>query len=68
LTARLINNPTGPVAVISSDDPDRDYFNVAAGVVASLAGGTTVALEYETVLGLEDITNHIIRARLRVSF
>jgi uncharacterized protein with beta-barrel porin domain len=68
LTARLINNPTGPVAVISSDDPDRDYFNVAAGVVAALTGGTTVALEYETVLGLEDITNHIIRARLRVNF
>jgi outer membrane lipase/esterase len=68
LNARLINDPTGRVAVIRSDAPDRNYFNLAAGVVAALAGGTSVGLEYETVLGLKDITNHIPRARLRVSF
>lgn len=68
LTARLINDPTNRTAVIRSDNPDRDYFNVAAGVVAALAGGTSVALEYETVLGLRDVTNHIVRARLRVRF
>jgi outer membrane lipase/esterase len=68
LTARFINDPSGRVAVIRSDDPDRNYFNLAAGVVAALVGGATVGLEYETVLGLKDITNHIVRARLRVSF
>jgi outer membrane lipase/esterase len=68
VTATLINDPTSPGVVIRSDKPDRNYFNVAAGVVAALTGGTSVGLEYETVLGLKDITNHIVRARLRLSF
>jgi outer membrane lipase/esterase len=68
LSARLINDPSGRVAVFNSDDPDRDYFNVSAGVVATLTGGTSVSLEYETVLGLRDISYHQVRSRLRVSF
>jgi outer membrane autotransporter protein len=68
LTARFINAPSGSVAAFPTDAPDRDYCDFAVGVVATFAGRATVALEYETLLGLKSITNNIMHGRLRIPF
>lgn len=68
LRARLVNDPSGDSAVIESDAPDGDYFFVATGLLAALPNGATTALEYQTVLGLAEVTHHVLQLRLRVPF
>lgn len=64
------NFVTAPAAtqVIPTDDPDRDYFNLGVGLLGVFSEDASVFLEYQTVLGLEDITNHIVRAQVRLNF
>ncbi|MBB3189547.1 autotransporter outer membrane beta-barrel domain-containing protein [Halomonas cerina] len=68
LEARLVNDPSDDIEVVVSDDPDRDYFTVSTGLTGALPGGSTASLEYQTVLGLDDVSHHILQARLRMSF
>lgn len=68
LEARLVNDPSGDVAVLESEDPDRDYFFLATGVLAVLPGGASLAAEYQTVLGLAEVTHHVVQLRARLAF
>jgi outer membrane autotransporter protein len=43
-----------------TNDPDRDFFNVGAGLSATFRGGVLAFFYYETVLGLDDVTAHSI--------
>jgi outer membrane lipase/esterase len=68
ITARYANDPFNTSFAISSDDPDRDYVAVAAGASAVLRRGVSAFLNYETVLGLRDVTHHAFTGGLRVEF
>jgi uncharacterized protein YhjY with autotransporter beta-barrel domain len=67
ITARFVHDPGFPETNgqqtqinYTTDDPDRDFFNVGAGLSATFRGGVAAFVYYETVLGLEDVTAHNI--------
>lgn len=48
-----------------TEEPDRDYFTVGAGLTAALADGrAALALDYEALLGHDFINGHLIRLQL----
>jgi len=66
--ARFVNDPMNIPLVLVTEDPDRDFVNVGAGLSAVFPRGKSAFLYYETVLGLKDITAHNIVAGIRLSF
>lgn len=54
--------------VIPTDDPDRDYFDLGAGLSTVFPGGIQCFLDYSTVLGYDDLSVHRITAGLRLEF
>jgi outer membrane autotransporter protein len=53
---------------ISNSVPDRDYFNLGGSLAATLPGGNAAFLRYETRLGQQTISSHIVEAGVRISF
>ena len=71
IKAHFVHDPTPDDATeirLATDDPDRDFFNVAAGVVAAFRQGISAFVQYETILGLDDITVHHVALGLRAEF
>jgi outer membrane autotransporter protein len=68
INARFLNDPTGGTFNVGTDDPDRDYFNLGAGVSAVLGLGRSAFIYYETSAGRDDITEHSIAGGLRFEF
>lgn len=53
---------------IEGDDPDRDYFNLGAGLIGVLSNGMMTFVEYRGVVGYDDLTRHTVSAGLRIEF
>jgi len=53
---------------VSTDAPDRDYFNLAASLAITLPEGRSAFLRYESRLGQTDIISHTIEASVRIPF
>jgi outer membrane autotransporter protein len=51
-----------------NDPPDRDYFNIGAGVVFVMPGGFSPFVNYRTLLGYKDHSSHTVTAGLRFAF
>ena len=72
ISAFFVNDPSpgaGTQVRLKTDRPDRDFFNLSAGISATFPRGISVFVNYETVLGLEDVTAHnVVFAGLRVEF
>jgi outer membrane autotransporter protein len=49
-----------------TDAPDRDFFNIAAGVSAVLRRGLSAFVQYQTVIGLADVKSHHVALGLRI--
>lgn len=54
--------------VIPTDDPDRDFFNLAVGLSAVLPGGWQGFFDYSTLLGYDDLELHRFVVGLRWEF
>lgn len=54
--------------LIPTDDPDRDFFNLGAGILAALPNGLQLFLDYTTILGYEDLSLHRFVGGLRLEF
>jgi outer membrane autotransporter protein len=67
-TARFVHDPSSVPINITTDDPDRNYFNLGAGLSAVFQGGKSAFLYYETVLGLDDVTAHNLVVGARLEF
>ena len=65
---RFVNDPAGTAFAIPSEDPDRNFFTLGLGVSGVFARGVSDFLNYETVLGMKDVSNHIISAGLRMEW
>ena len=52
---------------VQTEEPDRDFFVVSLSLSAVLRGGNQVFLNYDTLLGYRDITNHIFTFGVRFS-
>jgi outer membrane lipase/esterase len=69
--SRFVNDPTPSAATTiqwGTDAPDRDFFNLGAGVAATFARGISAFVYYETVLDLRDVTQHRVAGGVRVEF
>ena len=53
------------VYVLDGDGPDTDYFNVGAGLVFLLTNGWMPFVDYQVMLGVDDIEQWRITAGLR---
>lgn len=69
ITAQFLGAPTGlGTFAIATASPDRNYFNLGGSVSATFAEGRSAFLRYETRLGQQDISNHIVELGVRVPF
>lgn len=68
ITAKYARDPFNIFFSIPTDDPDRDFAALAAGLAGQFKGGVAAFLNYETVLGLRDVTAHTFTAGVRIEF
>jgi len=54
--------------VIQSGQPDRDYVNLGASLAATLPGGGSAFLRYDTRLGQSYVSNHIVEVGVKIPF
>jgi outer membrane autotransporter protein len=63
----LVADP-GTTVSIRTQDPDRDYFRLGAGMSATFRGGIAAFLFYDTVVGRANFTNHGFTGGIRFEF
>jgi outer membrane autotransporter protein len=68
VTATVISDPANTPIFLETDQPDRDYFNLGAGVSAVFQRNVAAFVYYETVLALQDVTAHKIAVGVRLAF
>ena len=69
LKSEYIHAPGATVFLVNeTDDPDRDYVGLAAGLSAVFKNGVQAFVQGETTLGLEDIDAYYISGGLRLEF
>lgn len=70
ITARFVNgiDDVDNLIVIPTDDPDRDYYRLGAGCSAVLPHGVSAFASYETLIGLADISSHLVTIGMRYEF
>lgn len=67
-TEQPVGNSTGATFTITTDVPDRDWFTIGGGLSAVFAGGMSIFIDYETVIGFADVSDHSITAGARIEF
>jgi outer membrane lipase/esterase len=50
------------------DSPDRNYFNLGAGLAVTLPMGWSAFASYDTLLGLDDVSSHTVTLGARLEF
>ncbi|MGI9305069.1 MAG: autotransporter outer membrane beta-barrel domain-containing protein [Gammaproteobacteria bacterium] len=68
IVARYVNDPRNNEFVAKTDPGDENYLTLGLGASALFKGGTQAFLDYETLLGLEDITDHLLTLGIRHEF
>jgi outer membrane autotransporter protein len=68
ISARFVSDPTTTPILLETDNPDRDYFNLGAGVSAVFQRNVSAFAYYETVLALRDVTAHNVTVGIRLAF
>ena len=68
INAQFVNDPFQTGFRFQTDRLDRNYGAVGAGVSAVLRRGVSAFVNYETIVGLEDVTNHSVTGGARLEF
>src|SRR5712691_1865223 len=68
ISARFVNDPLQTGFRFQTDRLDRNYGAVGAGVSTVLRSGVSAFVNYETVVGLQDVTNHSVTGGARLEF
>jgi outer membrane lipase/esterase len=68
VSAQFVNDPFQTGFRFQTDRLDRNYGAVGAGVSTVLSRGVSVFVNYETVVGLQDVTNHSVTGGARLEF
>ncbi|MBX9962615.1 MAG: autotransporter outer membrane beta-barrel domain-containing protein [Burkholderiales bacterium] len=68
LTGSLLADPVRTLFAIPTDNPDKTYFNVGAGVAAQFANGRAAFINYEGMFGRSQMTNHAVVVGGRLEF
>jgi outer membrane lipase/esterase len=67
LSGILISSP-GTTFSLTTQDPDRDYFRLGAGMSATFRRGVAAFLFYDAVVGRANFTNHGFTGGIRFEF
>ncbi|MFQ4142359.1 autotransporter domain-containing protein [Chlorogloeopsis sp. ULAP02] len=67
ITTELVTQPGIPMRA-KTNEPDRNYFKLAAGAQIILSENFTGAIDYETAIGLENVSDNTIRGEIRYQF
>lgn len=65
---RYVNDPRNNIYSSQTDTPERDFLNISAGLSADLKYGFQTFFDYETILGIDDISTHKFSAGVRMEF
>ena len=68
ITGRFVNDTSGTTFTLLTDPPDRNYFNVGAGLIAVLTDAATGFFRYQGLFGYEDLDVHAFEVGVRLSF
>ncbi len=68
IEARFLSDPANSVFSVGTDEPDRDFFNIGAGVSGAFKNGKSAFLYWESVLDRDDISQYSITGGVRVEF
>lgn len=68
LTAQFVNDPQRQPIRFTTDGPDRNYANIGVALSATFRGGIAAFIDYETVLGLANVSRHDITLGIRGEF
>ncbi len=66
IAAQFAYDPTRTSFNITSDSPDRDYFNLGLGVTAVFADGRSGFFHYESRLGQNNVRQYWINGGIRI--
>lgn len=64
ITGFVTSNPATALS-ITTNKPDRDYFNLGTGVTSTFKHGITAFFYYEAVVGRDDFTKHSFTGGVR---
>lgn len=65
---RLAGDPSVGKFAFQNDPPDRNYFNLGAGVALQLARGIAPFINYRALVGYNEQSSHRVTAGLRIEF
>jgi outer membrane lipase/esterase len=68
INGSLVADPLGTTFGAQTNNPDRNYVNLATGVTGTFQRGVSAFAHYETVLGRANVTNHSFTAGIRFQF
>jgi uncharacterized protein with beta-barrel porin domain len=66
IAGRFLGDLSGTTFFLPTDDPDRNYVNLGVGASAVFAKGRSAFIQYQTLLGYEDLESHAIGVGLRL--
>jgi uncharacterized protein with beta-barrel porin domain len=67
-SAVYVDDPNQNLLLASTNSPDRDYFELGLSLSAVLRNGTQAFVSYDTLLGLDDVTDHVFTVGARMEF
>lgn len=67
IVTELVSQPGIPNRT-RTDEPDRDFIRLSAGVQTQFVNNLSIGVGYETILGKRDVSDHSIQARIRYQF
>lgn len=68
IKAIYTNDPNQIPWRIPTDDPDRDYFTLGVGVAGTFQRGISAFVDYQTIVGLDETTAHLVNVGVRMEF
>ena len=68
VTATYVNDPRNNQFRVLTGEPDRNYFELNLSVSSVLQDGLQIFANYDTLLGLEDLTDHQFTVGGRLEF
>ena len=68
ISTQYAADPNNNALLIKTESPDRNFFRVGATLAHVSQGGTSAFIDYETMLGFRDITNHVFTVGVRQEF
>jgi outer membrane autotransporter protein len=68
VSGRFLGDPGATTFRLPTDTVDQNYFNLGVGVSALFSRGSAAFLNYQTVLGYDDLEHHSVNAGVRFEF